>query len=76
MENIIFYCLVEKRKQKRQKIGEKFFLPDSTFFILSNWKENEGGKVMRNTFYTNIPTLLHSHLLLTFPLLYYYITRR
>ena len=70
MENDVFYCLVEERKQERQKIGEKVFPPGPTFFILPNWEENEEGKVMRNAFYTNTPTLLHSPTPLTFPLLY------
>ena len=70
MENAVFHCLVEERKQERQKIGEKVFPPESTFFILPNLEENEEGKVMKNAFYTNTPTLLHSPTLHTFPQLY------
>ena len=51
-------------------MGEKVFPPTPTFFILPNWEENEKGNVMRNTFYTNTLTLLHSPTPLTFPLLY------
>ena len=40
------------------------------FFYPPNFEENEEGKVMRNVFYTNTLTLLHSHTPLTFPLLY------
>ena len=70
MENAVFHCLVEERKYERQKIGKKVFPPDPTFFILPNWEENEEEKVMRNAFYTNTLTLLHSPTPLTFPLLY------
>ena len=70
MENAVFHCLVEERKQERPKIGEKVFLPTPTFFILPNWEENQEEKVMRNACYTNTPTLLHSPIPLTFPLLY------
>ena len=70
MKNVVFHCLVEERKQKRQKIGEKVFPPRFTFFILPNWKKNEKGKVIRNAFYTNTSTLLYSPTPLTFPLLY------
>ena len=44
VENVVFHCLVEERKQERQKTEEKFFPPRPTFFILPNWKENEEGK--------------------------------
>ena len=70
MENAIFHYLIEERKQERQKIEEKVFPSRPTFFILSNCEENEEGKVMRNAFYTNTLTLLHSLTPLTFPLLY------
>ena len=40
------------------------------FFILLNWEENEERKVMRNSFYINTPTLLHSPTPLTISLLY------
>ena len=40
------------------------------FFYPPNFEENEDGKVMRNVFYTNTLTLLHSPTPLTFPLLY------
>ena len=40
------------------------------FFYPPNFEENEDGKVMRNVFYTNTLTLLHSPTSLTFPLLY------
>ena len=40
------------------------------FFYPPNFEENEEGKVMRNVFYTNTLTLLHSPTPLTFPLLY------
>ena len=66
VENTVFHCLVEKRKQKRQKIGEKVFPLGLTFFILPN----QEGKVMRNTFQTNTSILLYSPTRLTFPLLY------
>ena len=66
----IFHYLIEERKYERHKIWEKVFPLGPTFFILSNWEENEEGKVMRNAFYTNTPTLLHSPTPLTFPLLY------
>ena len=61
---------LKKKKKERQKIGEKVFPPKLTFFILPNWEENEERRVMRNTFYTNTPTLLYSPTPLTFPLLY------
>ena len=51
-------------------MGEKVFPPRPTFFILPNWKKIKERKVMRNAFYTNTPTLLHSPTPLTFPLLY------
>ena len=70
MENVVFYYLVEEKKQERQKIGEKFFPLWPIFFILPNLEENEEGKVMKNAIYTNTPTLLHSPILLTLPLLY------
>ena len=66
----VFHCLVEERKQQRQKIGEKVFPHGPTFVILPNWEENEKGKVIRNAFYTNTPNLLYSPTPLTFPLLY------
>ena len=70
VENAIFHCLVEERKQERKKIGAKVFPSRPTFFILPNLEENQEGKVMRNAFYTNTLTLLHSPTPLTFPLLY------
>ena len=42
MENEIFYCLVEGRKQERQKIGENF-LSRTTFFLSSQF----GRKIRR-----------------------------
>ena len=70
VKNAVFHCLIEGKKKERQKIGEKVFPPEPTFFILPNWEENEKGKVMSNAFYTNTLTLLHSLTPLTFPLLY------
>ena len=70
VENTVFHYLVEERKQERHKIREKVFFPGLTFFILPNWEENEEEKVMRNAFYTNTLTLLHSPTPLTFSLLY------
>ena len=43
VENVIFHCLVEERKQERQKIGEKVFPLGPTFLILPNWEEIEEG---------------------------------
>ena len=53
MENDIFYCLVEERKQERQKIGGKFFPLGPPFFILPIWEENKEGKVLKNALYTS-----------------------
>ena len=53
VENGIFHCLIEERKQKRQRIGGKFFTPDSPFFILPIWEENEEKKVLKDALYTN-----------------------
>ena len=49
VENGIFYCLVEERKQERQKIGRKIFPPGPHFFILPIWEE----KVLNDVLYTN-----------------------
>ena len=67
MKNVIFHYLVKEKKYERQKIGDKVFPPRPTFFIQ---EENKKGKVMRNVFYTNTLTLLHSPTPLTFPILY------
>ena len=32
VENVVFHCLVEERKQERQKIEEKVFPSEPTFF--------------------------------------------
>ena len=53
MENGIFHCLVEERKQERQKIGGKIFPLGAPFFILPIWKENEERKVLKDALYTN-----------------------
>ena len=53
MENGIFHCLVEERKQERQKIGGKIFPLGTPFFILPIWEENEEGKVLKDALYTN-----------------------
>ena len=53
MENDIFHCLVEERKQERQKIGGKIFPLGSSFFILPIWEENEQEKVLKDGLYTN-----------------------
>ena len=66
---LFFTVWLRKKKKERQKIGKKVFPPEPTFFILPNYEENEKGKVMRNKFYTNTPTLLHSPTPLTFLLL-------
>jgi len=65
VENAVFHCLVELRKEAENR--EESFLSGLTFFILPNLEENEEGKVMRNVFYTNTPTLLHSPTPLIFP---------
>ena len=49
VENGIFYCLVEERKQERQKIGRKIFPPGPHFFILPIWEE----KVLKDALYTS-----------------------
>ena len=53
MKNDIFHCLIEERKQERQKQGGGILLPDPPFFILSIWEENEEGKVLKDALYTN-----------------------
>ena len=53
VENDIFHCLVEERKQERQKIGRKIFPPGPPFFILPIWEENEEEKVLKDILYTN-----------------------
>ena len=53
VENGIFHCLIEERKQKRQRIRGKFFTPDPPFFILPIWEENEERKVLKDALYTN-----------------------
>ena len=53
VENGIFHCLVEERKQERQKIGGEIFPLGTLFFILPIWKENEERKVLKDTLYTN-----------------------
>ena len=53
VKNDIFHCLVEERKQERQKIGRKLFPPGPPFFILPIWEENEEEKVLKDILYTN-----------------------
>ena len=56
VENDILYCLVQERKQERQKIGRKIFPTGSHFFILPIWEENGEEKVLNDIFYTNTLT--------------------
>ena len=63
MKNNIFHCLVQKRKQERQKIRRKIIPLGPHFFILPIWKENGEKKIFKivnNVIYTNTFTLLHS----------------
>ena len=53
VENGIFHCLVEERKQERQKIGGKIFSLGPPFFILPIWEENDEEKVLKDELYTN-----------------------
>ena len=53
VENDIFHCLVEERKQERQKRGRKIFPPGPPFFILPIWEEYEEEKVLKDILYTN-----------------------
>ena len=66
---MLFYTIWLRKENRRKKKWKKVFPPRPTFFILSNWEENEERKVMKNAFYTNTLTLLHSPTSLTFPLL-------
>ena len=34
IKNVVFHCLIEKKKYERQKTGEKAFRLRPTFFIL------------------------------------------
>ena len=61
VENDIFHCLVEKRKQERQKIGWKIFPLDPPFFIFPIYEENGEEKVLKDALYTNTLNLLISH---------------
>ena len=61
VENGIFHCLVEKRKQERQKIGWKIFPLDPPFFIFPIYEENGEEKVLKDALYTNTLNLLISH---------------
>ena len=72
VENGIFHCFVEERKQGRRKIRRKIFPSRPPFLILIIWEE----KVVKDTFYTNTlnlfisPTPHFIHLtcdLMTFP---------
>ena len=60
VENGIFHCLVEERKQERQKIKRKIFPSDPPFFILPVWEENGERKVLKDTLYTNTLNLFIS----------------
>ena len=57
VENDIFHCLVQERKQERQKMERKIFPSDLHFFILSIWEENGEEKVLNDVLYTNSLTL-------------------
>ena len=60
VENGIFHCLVEERKQERQKIKRQIFPSDPPFFILPVWEENGERKVLKDTLYTNTLNLFIS----------------
>ena len=53
MKNSIFYYLVKKRKQERQKIGGELFPPSPHFFYPPNLGGNKEGEVLKDALYTN-----------------------
>ena len=69
VKNDIFYCLVQERKQERQKMERKIFPLDPNFFILPIWEEIGEEKVLNDVLYTNTltsfisPTLHFIHLI-------------
>ena len=67
MKNDIFYCLVQERKQKRQKMGRKIISLSLYFFILPIWEENGEKMMLNDVIYTNNLILLHSPTLSHFP---------
>ena len=56
VKNDISHCLVQERKQERQKMGRKIFPPGPHFFILPIWEE----KVLNDVLYTDTLTLFIS----------------
>ena len=46
VKNVVLHCLVDERKQERQKTGEKVFSLEPTFLILPNPEENVERKVL------------------------------
>ena len=57
---MLFSTIWLRKENRRDRKQRRKFSLGPTFFILPNWEENKEGKVMRNAFYTNNPTLLHS----------------
>ena len=53
MENSIFHCLEKEEKWGGRKTRKKIFSPGPTKFILPNWEEKVGEKVLSQHFYKN-----------------------
>ena len=62
-KNGIFHCLVQERKQERQKMERKIFLSGPHFFILPIWKENGEKKVLTDGILFISPTPHFIHLI-------------
>ena len=65
MENDIFHCFVQEKKQER-KNREENNSSGLTFFILSIWEENRKEKLLNDIIYINTLSLFISPTLLTF----------
>ena len=53
VENSDFHCLAKEGKWGGRKTWEKIFSPGPTKFILPNWEEKAGEKVLSQHFYKN-----------------------
>ena len=53
VENSVFHCLANERKQRGRKTREKIFSPGPTNFFLPNWEEKPEEKMLSRHFYHN-----------------------
>ena len=69
VENDIFYCLVQERKQERQKMERKIFLL-AHIFLSSQFGRKMRRKECWMMYFTQIPSLHSSHLPFTLFILF------